>query len=209
MRVKILSALIRAIAALQKWLVRQWELACPETEVTDTCIEEPETMEAANKPQTKNTSPQELDVTRSNRNIDDLHPTIARACRELIRRAAELGLPVLITETYRSGGRQEWLYAQGRTRPGLIVTNVRTLGKHSFRVAFDFCRNVRGREFDNSDGFFDRVGAIWREMGGVWGGDWTSFIDRPHCEFTAGQSIGWLRSGNTLPENSVMRWEKG
>ena len=147
------------------------------------------------------------DVKQSNRNIDDLHPTLQRAVKELIKRAADQGLPVLITETHRSSERQEWLYTQGRTRDGNIVTNVRTNGIHFYRVAFDFCRNVKGKEWDNSDGFYDKVGKIWVDMGGVWGGNWKGFVDNPHCEFTDGHPLDWFRRGNTLPDSAKMKWE--
>jgi peptidoglycan L-alanyl-D-glutamate endopeptidase CwlK len=102
------------------------------------------------------------DLSTSNRNIDDLHPCLARACREFLRRCEEQGLNVLITETYRSDERQDWLFEQGRSRPGNIVTNVRGgSGNHNYDAAFDFARNVRGREWDNSDRFFNKCGAIW------------------------------------------------
>ena len=95
------------------------------------------------------------------------------------------------------------------TAPGKIVTNVRGGDSfHNHRVAFDFARNVRGREYDNSDNFFNKVGAIWRDMGGVWGGDWTGFIDLPHCEFTDGKPISWFKAGNRFDDGLKMRWER-
>ena len=143
------------------------------------------------------------------RDIEALTPTLRRGVRELMRRAAAQGLSVVITGTYRTHEEQERLFAQGRTTPGKIVTNVRGGDSfHNHRVAFDFARNVRGREFDNSDNFFDRVGAIWRQMGGVWGGDWTRFVDRPHCEFTDGKPVSWFKAGNTLDGSLKMRWEQ-
>ena len=38
---------------------------------------------------------------------------------------------------------------------------------HKMREKLSKLTLLHGREFDNSDNFFDRVGAIWREMGGV------------------------------------------
>jgi hypothetical protein len=44
-------------------------------------------------------------------------------------------------------------------------------------------------------------------MGGVWGGNWTNFIDRPHCEFTGGLNLRALQSGVFLPASAQMLWE--
>ena len=116
--------------------------------------------------------------------------------------------PILITETYRTYERSDYLYEQGRSRPGNIVSNaVGGFSIHNFRMAFDFARNVKGKEWDNTDGFFNQVGAIWRAMGGVWGGDWPGFIDLPHCEWTNGHTTGWFRNGNNVSVNVKMPWE--
>jgi hypothetical protein len=44
-------------------------------------------------------------------------------------------------------------------------------------------------------------------MGGTWGGSWTSFVDRPHCEFTGGLTLGQLQAGGRLPDDAAMPWE--
>lgn len=150
----------------------------------------------------------------SSRDINELHPCVARGCRELIRRAAELRLaPVGINQTYRDAEHQDWLFSQGRTRPGAIVTNAR--GGHSihqYRLAFDFHRNISGKAFADRTveerAFWETVGRTWVEMGGVWGGNFTRFIDRPHCEYTGGLTLSDLRAGQTLPRNAKMPWEE-
>jgi peptidoglycan L-alanyl-D-glutamate endopeptidase CwlK len=60
------------------------------------------------------------------RNVDDLHPALARGCRELIRRMKLAGFDAVgVSATYRDHARQNQLFAQGRTTPGNIVTNAR------------------------------------------------------------------------------------
>ena len=142
-----------------------------------------------------------------NNNIDDLLPVMRRGVTEFTRRCEAAGHRVRIFETYRSQERQQQLFAQGRTAPGNIVTNT-TTSSHMYRIAFDFIRADGRPGWDDSDGFFGKCGAIWREMGGTWGGDWRNFIDKPHCEFTDGKPYSWFAAGNTLPEGITMKWEK-
>jgi peptidoglycan L-alanyl-D-glutamate endopeptidase CwlK len=96
-----------------------------------------------------------------------------------------LDFPVLITETWRSQSEQDALYAQGRTKPGSIVTNAKfPYSNHNWGCAFDFARNVKGKEYDDSDSFFTKVGIVGEMCGLSWGGRWTSIVDKPHLELT-------------------------
>lgn len=121
------------------------------------------------------------------RDISRLRSDVAANCRVFIQRCAAEGLPVLVVETVRDLEYQASLYAQGRTKPGKIVTNQRTPSFHWDKVglAFDICKNVKGHEYDDAD-FFRRCGAIGKEMGFSWGGDWKSLPDRPHFQWDDG-----------------------
>ena len=88
----------------------------------------------------------------------------------LVAYARRAGLPVVITEGIRSAGRQAELYAQGRSRPGPIVTNT-LRSKHVTGHAFDI---------DLYQVAPDRVavpvwewcGRLGEALGLVWGGRW-------------------------------------
>ncbi|MCL2564780.1 MAG: M15 family metallopeptidase [Defluviitaleaceae bacterium] len=141
------------------------------------------------------------------RNISDLHPTLQRGANELIRRMKELGYPVGISSTYRDNEAQDYLYAQGRTRPGAIVTNARAGDSmHNYKLAFDIFKNIKGYEYSDYN-FFDTAGRIWTEMGGEWGGSWTTFVDKPHMQFTGGLSLADLKAGKRLANDAKMYWE--
>lgn len=118
------------------------------------------------------------------REIDRLRSDVAHNCRVLIQRCAAEGLPVAVVETVRDLEYQSSLYAQGRTKSGKIVTNQKTPSFHWDKVglAFDICKNVKGHEYDDAD-FFRKCGAIGKEMGFTWGGDWKSLPDRPHFQW--------------------------
>jgi len=120
------------------------------------------------------------------RDVNLLRADVAENCRTWQRVCQREGLNVLITCTVRDDAYQAWLYEQGRTRPGVIVTNSRVATFHWDRagLAFDFCRNVRGKEYDNSDRLFNRAGAIAEGMGFEWGGSWKNFVDLPHVQWS-------------------------
>ena len=77
---------------------------------------------------------------------------------------------------------------------------------HNHRLAFDVFQNQRGREWEHP--FFETLGQLWTDMGGVWGGDWTGFVDRPHFEYTGGLSVAQLVGGAQLPSDALMPWEQ-
>jgi len=139
-----------------------------------------------------------------------LHPALERGVRELMRRMAVAGFPhVGVSSTYRDNVHQDWLFAQGRTRPGNIVTNARGgQSIHNYRLAFDIFQNIRGQEWNNPR-FFEAAGRIWQEMGGVWGGNWINFVDRPHFEYTHGLTLRDLQNGRVVPMDARMEWESG
>ena len=139
----------------------------------------------------------------NSRDIKDLHPTLQRGLNELIRRCKELNLPILITQTYRDNEYQDLLFNK---KPK--VTNARGgQSMHNFRCAFDFCKNVKGKEY-NDPIFFNQVGKIWTEMGGEWGGNWTGFVDKPHCQFTNGRKDSDIFNKRyVMPNDTKMKWE--
>jgi len=59
----------------------------------------------------------------------------------------------------------------------------------------------------NNPTFFATAGDIWTAMGGEWGGNWTSFPDRPHFQYTNGLSLRDLQNGKTLSLDARMPWE--
>lgn len=114
----------------------------------------------------------------------------------IIERARELGADFRITVGYRSPERQNELYAQGRTKPGNIVTYVRGgRSKHQTGRAIDIVwrkgkgindRNPKGTLYDPVE--LEKMARIFQQAGkeqGVtvkWGGDFKTFYDGPHLE---------------------------
>lgn len=139
----------------------------------------------------------------NSRDIDLLRPDVAANCRKWVERCKAAGLNVLVTQTVRDKEYQESLYTQGRTKPGNIVTNGRTPTFHADTagLAFDFCKNVKGHEYDDA-AFFRKAANIAKEMGFSWGGDWKGFVDMPHIQWDNGGkwTSSMILAGKLPPE---------
>ena len=97
-----------------------------------------------------------------------------------LKAVANAGLKILITETWRSQERQEYLYASGRTRPGNVVTWT-MYSKHLIGEAVDIAFLTDDGKVTYS-GNWEAVGRLGELQGLVWGGRWPT-PDRPHFEF--------------------------
>lgn len=138
------------------------------------------------------------------RDLNELHPKVKELAEKLIEECEKQGIKIGISETYRTKERQDYLYAQGRTRSGNIVTYVRgsdMRSYHQWRLAFDVYHNVKGKEYDSA--VLKKVGAIGLKLGLEWGGSWSGFQDTPHFQYTFGLSIQDLKNGKKPPQNYV------
>lgn len=119
------------------------------------------------------------------RDIKMCHPKLQTLANRLVAEGRKQGLIIKLGECFRSVAEQDALYAQGRTKPGSIVTNAKGSSyssMHQWGIAFDVIRNDGKGAYNNSDGWFDRVGKIGKSLGLEWGGDWTSPVDKPHFQ---------------------------
>jgi len=99
---------------------------------------------------------------------------------EALEAARAAGLDPIVIETYRTQKRQNYLYAQGRTRPGNKVTWTKN-SKHIKRLAADVCPRVNGKiAWDRKD-LFDRWGEIAETAGLSWGGRFRNY-DGAHVQ---------------------------
>ncbi|MFC9540801.1 M15 family metallopeptidase [Lysinibacillus sp. NPDC056959] len=145
-------------------------------------------------------------VTTTCRDLAELLTAAQTACRLLFQECYKAGIKnIFITETYRSQERQKYLYAQGRTRPGQIVTWT-LKSNHSGRLAWDIAVGPPQTLYDVTT--LNRIGAIARKLGITWGGDWIGNIDRPHFEVRSTWVIpkGYKLEGQVIvPSNSKMK----
>lgn len=147
------------------------------------------------------------------RDISQLHPVLQEKLRQVEKACGERGLPIGIGECIRTVEEQNELYAQGRTKPGQIVTNAKGTSyssMHQWGVAFDFYRKDGKGAYEDGDGFFGKVGAIGKEFGLEWGGDWKSITDKPHFQLPDwGSTPKELKKQYKTPQAFMQTWPAG
>lgn len=132
----------------------------------------------------------------NSRDINELYPEVREKAKKLIELCDKEGIDIIITSTYRDFESQNDLYAQGRTKKGKIVTNAKGgESYHNFRVAFDVVPVVNGKAVWNDFRLWRRIGAIGKSLGLEWAGDWKTFKEYPHFQYTKGLSLADFRAG--------------
>lgn len=122
--------------------------------------------------------------TASENRLAKVHPTLAAGIRSMIASLAAQGLTVEVVQGLRTFAEQDALFAQGRTKPGQVVTNAKGgQSNHNYGLAVDLCPFVNGKPQWNDNAGFLRIGAEAAKVGLQWGGNWKKFIDKPHVQF--------------------------
>jgi len=133
-----------------------------------------------------------------------LHPKVREEAFEIYDEICEAlsgSAMCRFSYTLRTFAEQDAIYAQGRTKPGKIVSNAKKgLSYHNYGLAIDIVLIINGKtaswdikkDFDG-DGKADwqEVVTIFKSFGWEWGGDW-KFKDSPHFQKTFGYSVRQL-----------------
>ena len=131
--------------------------------------------------------------SRSEGNIATLLPLVRLMPRALIEKAANQGIIIKVTSGTRSFAEQDELFAQGRTKPGKIVTKARGgFSNHNFGVAFDVTifkgstdpEKAKTPVFESP--VYKAIGTLGTELGLEWGGNWKTIVDEPHFQLRPG-----------------------
>ena len=150
----------------------------------------PETWGAIYKRIVDRSSPPDVALTevsdltnqRSEKVIATLHARVRPYARALYFKAREHGITINIISGTRTYAEQDALYAQGRTRPGNVVTNARGgYSNHNFGIAFDIGLFERNQYLGESP-MYKAVGTLGVELGLEWGGNWKTIVDQPHYQ---------------------------
>lgn len=142
----------------------------------------------------------EIDAQSSNE-IAKLHPSIRSKAKKLLVLAKSKGIDLRIVDGMRTCKEQNELYAQGRTKKGAVVTNASCgYSNHNYGTAFDVAPYKDGKPNWNYHDW-DSIGEMGKSIGLDWGGDWKSFRDRPHFQYTNGLTLAQLRT--RLNNNNV------
>lgn len=133
----------------------------------------------------------------NSRSLDELLPDVKKRVQAFITACKFEGIDLLVTSTYRDNQSQEALYAQGRTKPGVKVTNARAgQSFHNYRCAVDVVPMMNGKPVWNvKDPVWQRVGALGKAAGLEWAGDWKRFKEYAHFQYTGGLTLAQLQQG--------------
>mgnify|MGYP001588100493 FL=1 len=134
----------------------------------------------------------------SSRDLKDFQVAFRVKVEDLLKACKSAKLRVKLTDGLRSFAEQDELYAQGRTKPGKVVTMAKGgQSIHQFGLAADFCFLTSKGEA-TWDGDWRLFGKMVRGVGLEWGGDWKRFVDRPHV-----QMPGWTW------RRAMLKWPEG
>ncbi len=128
-----------------------------------------------------------------------LEPMTRRLVEGLVASAHQMGIEVMIYETYRSQNRQQALFENGASK-------LRTVGVHHYGLACDIVRRVANEPSWKGD--FSFMGQLARSCGLIWGGDWGdpdikhTFIDSVHVQRCTVARQGDLFAGLWYPDDS-------
>jgi hypothetical protein len=127
-------------------------------------------------------------------------PQLQVKVRAFMAAAAADGKGLQVVQSLRTITEQNALFAQGRTKPGKVVTDARGgQSLHNFGCAIDMAvldasgniaKDARG-EWDDSQypPFHEWAAAAGLE----WGGAWSHFKDMPHVQWTNGMTLAQIQ----------------
>lgn len=146
--------------------------------------------------------------------LKQLHPLVAKRGESFVRLASScLDLNVRLTSGYRSAKEQNELYAQGRSKPGDVVTNAKAgQSYHNYGLAVDFVIIHNNKaDYDlsadnnrNDIPDWQELGELGKALGFEWGGDWDTFPDYPHLQMDFGLSLRQLNAGKRPDQDATM-----
>jgi len=130
-------------------------------------------------------------IAHNEQRLASVHPVVAMRARAMVEQCAAAGVPILITQGFRSIDEQDQLYAKGRTEPPIGKAYIVTKAKggqswHNFGLAFDIgVLDSMGKvDWNDDHPGWARAAVIGKSLGLEWGGDWTGFKDLPHYQYT-------------------------
>jgi peptidoglycan L-alanyl-D-glutamate endopeptidase CwlK len=135
------------------------------------------------------------------------HPFLI-ALEEMLRDLHQEGHEFWAISGFRDEGEQMALWTQGRTKPGLVVTNAKALeSAHNFGLAVDLCRDMQAKRSGLQPSWHPEdylvLDRACRMHGLEWGGWWKA-KDYPHVQLP-----GYVTASDLKPLAAAWRAAKG
>lgn len=124
---------------------------------------------------------------RSEGNIITLIPKAQTEARKFLKLCSDTGKDVRIISGTRTYNEQDGIYAQGRTKPGLVVSRAKGgQSNHNFGIAWDIGIFNNGTYSTNDSEYIALAEIILPQINTLeWGGNWHSLKDNPHYQLKA------------------------
>jgi len=136
----------------------------------------------------------------NSRSLDDLIAPAKERVERFIALCKDNGIDLLVTSTYRDNESQQALYEQGRTTAGKVVTNAKAGDSwHNWRCAVDVVPMFNGKpDWDGSHPVWAKVGELGKQAGLEWAGEWRTFKELAHFQYTGGLTLTDLKNGQQI-----------
>lgn len=140
----------------------------------------------------------------SERCLRTLQPKAQREARVFLDRVLQAGITARVLSGTRTYAEQNALFRKGRFGdPSPKVTKARAgHSNHNFGIAWDIGIFQNGKYLGNSP-LYARAAALGKTPGIEWGGDWISFVDKPHYQLATGVKLAAVRSSFELGQSFV------
>jgi peptidoglycan L-alanyl-D-glutamate endopeptidase CwlK len=144
-------------------------------------------------------------VKRNEELLATLLPEVAAKVRRVLMSLDAEGLYFFISLAYRTVWEQDAIFAQGRTRPGKVVTNARGgMSWHNFRRAADLVlMGENGEPVWADPAAYARLGEVAKWLGFAWGGDFHYLKDYGHIEYHPGLTLADARTHAGIKERDI------
>ncbi|HEY6026066.1 MAG TPA: M15 family metallopeptidase [Pseudolabrys sp.] len=126
-----------------------------------------------------------------------IYPALASKVRTMHDILELEGIEIRVVQGLRSWNEQDNLYAQGRTAPGKIVTNVKGgHSYHNFGLAVDCVPSTHtpdqpfDPDWNASHPAWKRMSDVGISLGLVSGATWRTFPDAPHFQLSGRFKMG-------------------
>lgn len=92
--------------------------------------------------------------------------------------AKAYGIDFLVTCFYRDAKEQKARFDEGKS----MCDGYKTKSAHQKWLAIDIVIINKGELIWGRTSEYDKLGQAWKDMGGTWGGDWTTLNDIYHFQ---------------------------
>lgn len=145
----------------------------------------------------------------ASRSLSDLHPIAREKALRWVDACKAEGVEVLVYCTYRSAEEQNELYKVGRTVKGEGVSPKLPMGRtvtnarggdsiHQYRCAWDAVPMVHGKPAWGDLGRYKIMAKCAKQLGIEWAGEWVSFKEQAHFQYTGGLTLADLKAGKVI-----------